>query len=160
MMDPIPEDEVYDPEDEYELPSPKAVEDSSVDEPIEDNLPMVNLLNLYLTHFKRIYRLKSTTHFFDGVDLDQPQSTSKLLEQFYDEMKKYQASNEDHRLLIEPDQLESDRAMIEQLSEFHALLVDRKPVVYSGSILSLLAHLAHQPELLEREWKLLPYKRS
>ena len=149
-MDTIPEDEVC-------LPSEQEQEQYSEE---EECIQVHDILNLFLQYYKQLYHLNQKTHMFEGIDYQKEISTNRSMELLYEEIHKYQNSNEDYRQVISHDQVHKQQELMKRLKECHVLHLNGTPSWYSGSLLCLLKHLSILSLKTKDRWEIFPLKRN
>lgn len=126
------------------------------DEEIEFSKYM-NLINIFNCYFKKLFERKESDHMFEGINLEDSDSTNRCLEFLYEEVFKFNNSNdEDKDTLYDPD---DDQLDINKCNELYILCIDHSPVYVCKFLLPLLQYLGEQ-DWLEIDWSIMPLKNT
>lgn len=107
----------------------------------EENEKMKYITDIF-TLFQKFYRkkTKTTEDFFEGIDLDNPTSTNKQTEVFYEMMYEYNTKKQNNDTVITVYNL--DENVPEHQHGCYRLVVNDKPRLASGSLFSIFSEMA------------------
>lgn len=124
------------------------------DEEIEFN-NYVDILNIFNCYYKQLNEKKQNATLFDNIDYEKEESTNKCLEFLYQEILKYNSSNDENKdLLYEVDDKEIN---IDQWDEMYVLYIDNEQKYTSKFLLPLLQYVA-TIEWTKTNWNIKPFK--
>lgn len=129
-----------DADDEIEENEENINIDDYIQDPEEkDFVKLTDLLNIYNCYFKQLHQRKQEGTLFDDINYDNEYSTNKCLEFLYEELFKYNKSNEDDKdILYQPIDKEID---IEKWQEMYGLYIDNEQQYICKFMLPLLHYL-------------------
>jgi len=131
-------------------------------EDISDNQAekMVEIINVFQIHYKRIFKKKDNENMFSDLDTSNPLSTNMSMEFLYDHIFKYKenkkSDNNKNNLYNEDDNIDLDK-----YDEFFALLINGEINKLSGSLYSLIEYFVNKFEnWFEIKWEIINLKNN
>ena len=98
--------------------------------------PQIDLMNIFLVYFKKMFERQEKANMFDHIDYEKDNSTNKCLEMIYEEMLKYNNSKYDDKdVLYLPQDID-----IKKFTELYCLYVENEQKYCSRSLLVLLKY--------------------
>ena len=118
-----------------------------------------NILNVFTMYHKKWYNQSHETSIFDGVNLNEKNSTSLMMESFYSEMFKFQTAQHDVRLttIYDSDDLSSEER--DSFDELYFLKIDNELTKVSPRLFALVSYVATL-NWTEMNWMIIPAKRQ
>jgi len=124
----------------------------------EDKL--VNIINAFQIHYKRLFKKKDNEHMFNEVDTNNPLSTNRSMEFLYEHLYKYKenikSKNNGNNLYNEDDNFD-----IEKYDEFYALIINGDIKKMSSSLYSLIEYFVGlKEEWWDLKWEIINLKNN
>lgn len=117
-------------------------DESKNTELVDEHTFMVDMINNYINHYKKINNKPANFTLFDGINFDDLSSTNAPLEIFYEEMLKYKVNEKSNPNFIKIYN-ETERNSMQIIDEMYGILDDGKPVCFSTSFFSLLIEMTN-----------------
>ncbi len=122
---------------------------------IEDMEIFVDILNVFQTYYKNLYRKHEDETLFDGINYDDLTSTNRSMELLYDYIYEYRSNKmKDTKLTNLYDETELN---MNDYEELYGLIIDGTIKKISPSFLALLIYLV-QLEWNDIDWKISKLK--
>lgn len=103
---------------------------------------MVNMINNYVSHYKKVNNKGDNFTILDGINFNDVTSTNAPLENFYEEMLKYKINENTNPDYIKIYQyFEKDKMKI--IDELYCIIKNGTPILLSTSFFSLLIELTN-----------------
>lgn len=120
---------------------------------IETHDDIVELLNIYLCYYKKLYKTNPNNHMFENINFDHDDSTNRCLENLYSEIQKFKNStNPNSNILFEPSDID-----IKNHKELYALYIDEKIIYIALYLLPLLKYIS-TIEWQTKNWNIIPIR--
>jgi len=116
-----------------------------------------DFFNIFLCYYKKLYEKKETTHFFDGVNSQEQNSTNRCMELLFEQIADYKENS--HNLhkqnIYDPDDPELKKFSSEE--SIYTLAIDSDNKKISGSIIPLITYLT-ELDWRQLNWNLYPLR--
>lgn len=103
----------------------------------------VDLINNYIVYYKQINEKPSDMTMFEGINFDDPFSTNRIMEKFYEEMCIYNEYKNSDENMIKIYDYKNDTFSLENMEELYGITKNDMTYKVSGSLFSLLIELTN-----------------
>ena len=121
---------------------------------------LLDIINAFQIHFKKLFKKKDTDSMFADLDTSDPLSTNRSMEFLYDHIfkhKEYSKNNKEKNNLSNED----DNINLDDYDEFFALLINGDIDKLSASMYSLIEYLVNKYEnWYEIKWEIINLKNN
>lgn len=120
----------------------------------KDTNKYINLINIYICHYRRVYNLDNP-NIFQNIDHNDITSTNRYLELFYQEIEKFNNidDNKKNTLFLQDDQVN-----IDDHKEMYILFISNKPQYMANNLIILLDYLSEK-DWENINWSIFPIKK-
>lgn len=122
---------------------------------------MVDIMNIFQTYFKILFKKEKNVNMFDGINIEDETSTNRSLELFYEHIFKYKDyENKNQIEFIELYDEDDEDVMKLNSDELYALLIDNNISKLSPSLFSVISYLANNYNWRNTIWKIINLKEN
>jgi len=112
----------------------------------------VDLINIYILYYKKLYNDKNF-NLFEGIDIDQEESTNKQLELFYKFIKEYDESSDDNKKIYNIGEINDE--ILTNMGEIYILVINGVYTKFCKLIVPLFCYVNNELNYYKENWNII-----
>ena len=121
---------------------------------------LVDIINAFQVHFKKIFKKKDTDNMFIDLDTSNPLSTNRSMEFLYDHIYKHKENNKNNNLKNNLYN-EDDNINLDNFEECYALMINGNIDKLSESMYSVIEYFVNKHDKwYEIKWEIINIKNN